>query len=188
MKRDPQLLQLQEFRIPSGPRKNRDIPSGSYYCIDSVWENEVIDVPLNKRAWVFQERYLSPRILHFGARQVFWECMESEACEMFPSSMPKPFATSYKKEASMVLEEAASSSRGNRKRRLLKTWCDIVRAYSAGRLTMQSDKLVALSGVTQAMHASLQSEYLAGLWHSGLLRQLLWYVPEGEQVTRSSTY
>jgi hypothetical protein len=71
VKRDPQLLQLLEFRIPSGPRKNRDIPSGSYYCIDSVWENEVIDAPLNKRAWVFQERYLSPRILHFGARQLF---------------------------------------------------------------------------------------------------------------------
>jgi hypothetical protein len=38
------------------------------------------------------------------------------------------------------------------------------------------------------MHASLQSEYLAGLWHSGLPHQLLWYVPEGERVTRSSTY
>lgn len=30
----------------------------------------VEDVPLNTRGWVFQERMLSPRIVHFGPEQV----------------------------------------------------------------------------------------------------------------------
>lgn len=29
---------------------------------------------LNKRAWVLQERVLSPRIIHFTEEQIFWEC------------------------------------------------------------------------------------------------------------------
>jgi hypothetical protein len=28
--------------------------------------------PLTKRAWIFQERILSPRILSFGRHQLFW--------------------------------------------------------------------------------------------------------------------
>lgn len=30
--------------------------------------------PLLSRAWVFQERFLSPRILYFGTEQLYWEC------------------------------------------------------------------------------------------------------------------
>ncbi|KAK3402947.1 heterokaryon incompatibility protein-domain-containing protein [Sordaria brevicollis] len=30
--------------------------------------------PLLSRAWVFQERFLAPRILYFGAEQLYWEC------------------------------------------------------------------------------------------------------------------
>ena len=36
---------------------------------------------LNSRGWVFQERYLSPRILHFAKSQVYWECGAGVHCE-----------------------------------------------------------------------------------------------------------
>jgi len=32
--------------------------------------------PLNQRAWVIQERSLSPRIIHYTDRGLFWECQE----------------------------------------------------------------------------------------------------------------
>ncbi|KAK4107505.1 HET-domain-containing protein [Canariomyces notabilis] len=38
--------------------------------------------PLNKRAWVFQERLLSHRILHFGDDMLFWECRQRVASEL----------------------------------------------------------------------------------------------------------
>ncbi|KAI2474515.1 HET domain containing protein [Pyrenophora tritici-repentis] len=45
------------------------------------------DTPIFRRAWVFQERLLSPRIIHFGKEQLFWECHTSNACETFPDGL-----------------------------------------------------------------------------------------------------
>ncbi|KAF4495657.1 hypothetical protein FAGAP_8211 [Fusarium agapanthi] len=36
-----------------------------------------VDLPLSNRAWVFQERLLSPRTLHFGSDRISWECAGS---------------------------------------------------------------------------------------------------------------
>ncbi|KAH8587021.1 heterokaryon incompatibility protein-domain-containing protein [Bisporella sp. PMI_857] len=36
--------------------------------------NSLHESPLFSRGWVFQERVLSPRILHFGRKHIFWEC------------------------------------------------------------------------------------------------------------------
>lgn len=53
--------------------------SSLYFCdhhkepnLESIEENA-----LSKRAWAFQERLLSPRILHFTQKQLFWECREA---------------------------------------------------------------------------------------------------------------
>lgn len=43
-------------------------PEESLYYVDaSLWPENVGEAPLNRRAWVTQERILSPRVLHFGA-------------------------------------------------------------------------------------------------------------------------
>ncbi|KAF2012965.1 HET-domain-containing protein [Aaosphaeria arxii CBS 175.79] len=48
------------------------------------------DAPLWKRGWVTQERILSPRILHFGRDQLFWECAGIRlASETFPCDKDK---------------------------------------------------------------------------------------------------
>jgi hypothetical protein len=56
--------------------------------------------PLNKRAWVFQERLLSHRILHFAEDMVFWECRQRVASELDPDGyvyrrFPQDFKDSY---------------------------------------------------------------------------------------------
>ena len=52
--------------------------------VKGMWRREVLDAPLNHRAWVLQERLLSPRVLHFGARQILWECDILAACKIYP--------------------------------------------------------------------------------------------------------
>jgi hypothetical protein len=42
---------------------------------------ELSEFPLSTRGWVHQERLLSPRFLHFGKREIAWECMEQSLCE-----------------------------------------------------------------------------------------------------------
>ncbi|KAI1353694.1 HET-domain-containing protein [Xylaria sp. FL0043] len=39
------------------------------------------DYPLLTRAWAFQERILSPRVLHFCKQELVWECAQAIRCE-----------------------------------------------------------------------------------------------------------
>jgi hypothetical protein len=40
------------------------------------------------RAWSLQERFLSPRHLHLGEEQMYWECNALKASETFPLGLP----------------------------------------------------------------------------------------------------
>ena len=53
----------------------------------TLWEDGVVFAPLNNRAWVLQERTLSPRVLHFGRFELFWECSERSASQTHPDEM-----------------------------------------------------------------------------------------------------
>jgi Heterokaryon incompatibility protein (HET) len=60
-----------------------------FYCVDSEdWAGNISRAPLNDRAWVFQERLLSLRVLHFASNQLYWECSELKASEVFPGRLP----------------------------------------------------------------------------------------------------
>jgi Heterokaryon incompatibility protein (HET) len=37
--------------------------------------------PLLGRAWTYQERMLAPRVLHFGQKEIVWECFNTRRCE-----------------------------------------------------------------------------------------------------------
>jgi hypothetical protein len=60
--------------------------TGTYDLIHAeAWSTRVDGAPLNRRGWVLQERFFSPRILHFGKDQLLWECQESRASETAPA-------------------------------------------------------------------------------------------------------
>lgn len=44
---------------------------------------EVDAGPLNRRAWVLQERVLSRRVIHFTKSHMYWECGENVRCNDF---------------------------------------------------------------------------------------------------------
>ncbi|WAO92641.1 HET domain-containing protein [Fusarium falciforme] len=54
----------------------------------NLWNAEFESAKLNTRAWVVQERMLSPRTLAFTKTQLFWECRCKRACDEFPSGYP----------------------------------------------------------------------------------------------------
>ena len=56
-------------------------------------------------------------------------------------------------------------------------WTGLIKAFSSGRLTYESDKLLAMSGIAKvfALESHFQSsDYLAGLWKPLLLEHLCW--------------
>jgi hypothetical protein len=65
------------------------LPPCPYYMVDNnMWSREVDGAPLNRRGWVFQERFLTVRNLSFGAKRLFWEFNCLRACETFPHGLP----------------------------------------------------------------------------------------------------
>ncbi|RYP71479.1 hypothetical protein DL770_008120 [Monosporascus sp. CRB-9-2] len=92
VERDPRVLQPCPYEVPEDVRtpKYGTDRNNPFYVVDTnLWHYNIAFAPLTSRAWVVQERLLSPRILHFAAEQVFWECQEMAACESFPVGFPE---------------------------------------------------------------------------------------------------
>lgn len=141
-----------------------------------VWEHGVEAAPLNTRGWVVQERFLAPRILHFGARQIFWECSTLEASETFPNGLPDTVFSKKTKKATLWLDSKTGNA-GEAGKPVLKQWAMAVEAYTGSDLTHDSDKMIAISGLARkSQRESAGSSYLAGLWRKELITQLSWSV------------
>jgi hypothetical protein len=65
----------------------------SYQVYDQFTISEHFDDSLLlHRGWVVQEHTLSRIFLHFGAEQVFWDCRDLFASEMYPRGIPSIIA------------------------------------------------------------------------------------------------
>ncbi|KAH6677894.1 heterokaryon incompatibility protein-domain-containing protein, partial [Plectosphaerella plurivora] len=134
-------------------------------------EEEIGESPLQQRAWVFQERQISPRVLHFGKNQIFWECGELFANETYPKGLsschsPYPLGVAHRVK--------------RHKYGLLYVWKTMVQIFSALDLTFESDKLPGFAGIARRFEHLLGPSYLAGLWPSHspefFVIQLAWHV------------
>jgi hypothetical protein len=138
-----------------------------------VWEDEIEQGPLQSRGWVFQERFLSPRILHFAERQLAWECHQISALEMFPRRVPPGLIQGSRSDvADNVLVAKIPTSANILEFR--RSWDEIVAKYTKTDLTFNKDKLVAFAGVAKTIEAARGDTYLAGLWKSTFIYQLAW--------------
>lgn len=121
---------------------------------------------LSKRGWVFQERNISTRVVHFGRQQVYWECAELEVNEIWPVEISLFHRTSGYHRGRPHLNSYKPT--------LNDSWMWIVREYSKTELTYHSDKLPALAGMANEMGRTRKDEYLAGLWRGSLIEELCW--------------
>ena len=146
------------------------------------WDTRMNQAPLNQRGWVMRERWLSPRVLHYGRDQILWECSELDACEAYPDGLPRPLRDRLSgfKLGREFLEHLAYFEKDMATPYNL--WHSIVEKYSVTSLTKGDDRLVAISGIARRMRGLLDDEYLAGPWRKSLPSQLLWQV-HSELVT-----
>lgn len=127
-------------------------------------------LPLLSRGWVYQERILSPRVLHFTPDELVWECMQSSKCECgtfrYGGDLEK---------ANMSMSLVAGDLTTDY---INSAWHIIVQGYTSKNLTYQNDRLPALSGLARRFcQMKKGTDYLAGLWRDNLALDLLWYIP-----------
>lgn len=169
----------------------------------SIFENGVNAMELMSRAWVFQERLLAPRVLHFGQSQLYWECHRQISCETIASGDGKDITSTgwNLKREFMTLEPSIHpiSRQGcylpsgtqchlqtgihrcqvlpGEYQRCWRTWKVIIERYSSCILSYPNDRLVALSGIAKivSLFTGMSTEdYFAGHWRERLPRSLLW--------------
>ncbi|CAH0024515.1 unnamed protein product [Clonostachys rhizophaga] len=151
------------------------------------FDNDYTSAPLTQRGWVFQERLLAPRILHFGKSQVYWRCSALFASESWPygTSNFSPSSSVSRKDADMIMhglsldklkKTPGGSTDATTQIYHTELWADLVAKYSSCKFTKNEDKLVAMSGVAKVFRQSLHEgdRYLAGLWRSELPKLLCW--------------
>lgn len=118
----------------------------------------MLGAQLLSRAWVFQERHLAPRTLHFHRSELVLECRAGLRCEC------------------AGLDHFDSNPTRNFDDLSFASWYGVVEVFSKLRLTYQSDRLEALTGVADAFWQKLHCSYIKGLWSDDMARGLLWQV------------
>ncbi|KAK3954406.1 TOL protein [Pseudoneurospora amorphoporcata] len=135
---------------------------------------------LDTRGWVLQEQMLARRTLMFGKHQLYWECHRGESSECFPDVVnhSDDDARTHRLSARTRIRTIQTKfSRGELLHDFerLKVWALLVAEYSKRRLTKQSDKLVAISGLAEELSNGWNGvTYLAGLWSYCFRQNLLW--------------
>ncbi|KAE8361379.1 heterokaryon incompatibility protein-domain-containing protein [Aspergillus caelatus] len=124
----------------------------------------LIGCALSQRGWVFQERILSPRTIHFTNSQLVWECRE-----LYEMEDRLPFVTAQGT-LSLAMNREISPDR------IRQIWYDwlIGFGYSSRKFTMMEDRLIAIAGIARSLHERTGVPYIAGLWTNNLGFGLGW--------------
>ncbi|KAF1950712.1 HET-domain-containing protein [Byssothecium circinans] len=142
--------------------------------------------PLLGRAWVYQERLLSRRVLYFERFEMVWECREAHICECGSDLKGASYRqcrqtartefTALEQYADASLATTYSFTRPSMSDSETYAWwrMTIVQTYSNLRLSRESDRLPALSGLAAIARMKTKDFYLAGLWRMDIARGLLW--------------
>jgi hypothetical protein len=193
-------------RRESKPRWNDPALPASLNVEPDAYRAEVDRGPLAQRAWVCQERICSPRTIHFGATQLFWQCNQALRSEdnlgtvetkepswypidqwkslFFPmdfesfTTVKNPITGEYQYS---TVEDFTDDWRSA----IVKVWTEdiIPKHYSHRALTKHSDKLLAIAGLAKRIwQKDASMRYVAGLWlDSSLPENLLWYASPGNR-------
>jgi hypothetical protein len=124
-------------------------------------EVELRDQPLTSRGWVVQERILSPRTLFYCLDQIYFECKEGVKGE-----------DGFYARSSLFFIHPEYPPEEVRFR-----WWWLIKYLGGCRLTRSSDKLPSLAGIARRFEEILKDRYIAGLWESTLMQDLLWMAP-----------
>lgn len=192
------LVAVGSMDAQSGCRPNRNklsmvdcpLADGISVEADSRERNDLLySGSVHERGWCFQEISLSTRLLFCGAHQLFWQCRLGIRRESEPTVIkPVPVRADREQSGKRKATRAAYLGRSRRLFDYIGTitsaysvWYDAVTRYSRLGLTFPSDKLLAISALSQqfagfATKVMKSEDYACGLWRTNFTQGLLWAV------------
>lgn len=135
------------------------------------------------RGWCLQEQVLAVRLVHFTDSEMVLECAEAVACECdaitgvdmderdcLPDNPPELPPTPRKPHWHRTTGVAKDV------RQTLGAWWSCVEQYSVRHLSVETDRLPAISGIAESLSECGLGSYCAGIWETDLPSGLLWAV------------
>lgn len=149
------------------------------------WES-ITRHPLYRRGWAFQERMLSPRVLHVFRDQVAWECNKTLYREGHRGCEPRPdyhfaknmFTKYFHHQRLLPPLDSPETTKpdeielGAR----IGAWNSMAQEISVRLFTYMSDRLPAVSGLASALEISGLGYYIAGVWQHNPFLSMAWHV------------
>ena len=130
---------------------------------------------MNSRGWVYQERTLSPRTIHFCKTTVIWECRQQQACQrcVVDCRTVRPVhGLGQKAMFDRIATEATRATTIPSDFQL--TWDLIIATFSEKSFSYDSDRLSALAGLAHLMNRDHGYKSSYGLWLPFFRDQILW--------------
>lgn len=173
------------------PGSNVD-PTSLAFCIAGLGQGspfivypDPINYPLLQRAWAYQERLVSRRVLFFADDQLHWNCYGELKAEVGEYLTPKPPSVQY-----ILKTEYALSFNHEQSTNKTETWHRLVETYSGLKLSVLTDRLPAIAAVAESL-GQPDREYHAGIWGDSCHEDLLWRPSQREgpyPTTSTSPY
>ncbi|CAH0045675.1 unnamed protein product [Clonostachys solani] len=150
--------------------------------------------PASANAQIFRQRLLSPRMVHFGQRLVYWECYGAICDEVNLSGWSTPAGFSMGREGETADDHTSLTEcwkpligvefpvKQNYIDQIFTRWFHLLREYSRCAVASSDEKLQNIQVVAENMKRSLQGQgcndttYLAGMWKLMLPTGLVWSV------------
>ncbi|KAI8258562.1 hypothetical protein K4K56_007023 [Colletotrichum sp. SAR 10_98] len=146
------------------------------------------------RGWVYQERILSPKVIHCADDQLWWFSISdakgyvfNETCKGHEFDVLRMSSLSQSVSPSELYSVRPNSEASPSRR----VWWSLVEDYMTRQFTFDADRLIAIGGVTsvyQRLSGLREDAYLAGLWRHTLLEDLLWTTREGRRSSPPQGY
>ena len=132
---------------------------------------------LDERGWVFQEQLLLGRTISLTKDGVFWDCLHHSASSSRPTGILGDFSPDFqfsdmREFKRFLLSPEPSFS----KEQYYWLWRRAVQSYTKRILTKESDRLIALEGITSHMATLLDDNCVLGIWKKDTMRSLMWFV------------
>lgn len=164
---------------------------GEVYGVES---HDAYTFPLLHRGWIFQERILSPRVLHFAKDEVILECVHGNTCQCFGEWFQGRFGNRGLLKPHFSAQKLSSLKDQKDTETAMESWREVLEQYSILKFTFAKDRVPALAGIARFFLPIFKGKYFAGVWEDTLAGTLAWHLddrverqprPEGDPLVPS---
>ncbi|CZR70176.1 uncharacterized protein PAC_20077 [Phialocephala subalpina] len=167
-------------RIPARHWWHSYGPGSPWAKTYEIGPGDVDTFPLLSRGWVFQERVLSPRVLHFSRDEIVLECAHGNTCQCCGTW----FQGRRSREQGLLkphfnVQHLWRQEDQEDMRMAMASWRQALERYSILQFTVLKDRVPALAGVARSFLPVFKGKYFAGVWEDVLATTLAWRLESG---------